>query len=689
VATENQGNDLVVQIGGDVSGFEAAADSAVKHLDALEKKVVAGTQEIDKRTEALARADAKYTEQLKRRYDPVYAAQQRYIKELENIRRAEQLGALNAEQTEAALQRAFAQRTAAIQRMVAANSTLEASNAAVARSSRGMGASIQNAAFQFGDFAVQVASGSGVIRPLIQQGTQLVSAFGPWGAVIGAVGAAAGALAVQFLDAEDATGKWDETQKNFNATLEKTNSLLLSQIGSATARQRQLVSQTQGDLQKSIQENTDFIVSAEQEAERLRVRFSGTPGTDKFAREAARTIADLEEKIAQARANIERAVNDFAALENAGAAGRGLDDAAAAAAQQDKDRLAAQKRGAEVVKYLQDKQARAADELARKEEQRIKRIQQGDNEAAAQQDRDRMAAMKRGEEIIKQDDERARKFENYLTGLEKQNQLLGVSAEQRRLENALIEAQERKGAALTEAERRRVEAAQQVGEAYRRQQQVAEELERSFERAFDRIGSAITTMFVEGKASALDFRNVALAVVGEIAQEFIKLATINPLKNALFGTNSPTLGSGGGLFSGLGNLFGGGGGGFGTGSGFGNMDYGLFFHGGGIVGADRVRMSPVANDTFTRAPRFHSGLMPDEFPAILQKGEGVFTPAQMKALGGSKIEIIDQRGMNAPPIEQEVMTAGRVRLLIREAAPSIVKASVSEMENRQRRGTRA
>jgi hypothetical protein len=507
--------------------------------------------------------------------------------------------------------------------------------------------------------------------------------------VIGAVGAAAGALAVQFLDAEDATGKWDETQKNFNATLEKTNSLLLSQIGSATARQRQLVSQTQGDLQKSIQENTDFIVSAEQEAERLRVRFSGTPGTDKFAREAARTIADLEEKIAQARANIERAVNDFAALENAGAAGRGLDDAAAAAAQQDKDRLAAQKRGAEVVKYLQDKQARAADELARKEEQRIKRIQQGDNEAAAQQDRDRMAAMKRGEEIIKQDDERARKFENYLTGLEKQNQLLGVSAEQRRLENALIEAQERKGAALTEAERRRVEAAQQVGEAYRRQQQVAEELERSFERAFDRIGSAITTMFVEGKASALDFRNVALAVVGEIAQEFIKLATINPLKNALFGTNSPTLGSGGGLFSGLGNLFGGGGGGFGTGSGFGNMDYGMFFHGGGIVGADRVRMSPVANDTFSSAPRFHSGLMPDEFPAILQKGEGVFTPAQMKALGGSKIEIIDQRGMNAPPIEQEVMTDGRVRLLIREAAPSIVKASVSEMENRQRRGQRA
>jgi hypothetical protein len=34
------------------------------------------------------------------------------------------------------------------------------------------------------------------------------------------------------------------------------------------------------------------------------------------------------------------------------------------------------------------------------------------------------------------------------------------------------------------------------------------------------------------------------------------------------------------------------------------------------------------------APRYHGGLQPDEFPSILKRGEGVFTPEQMRAMGG-------------------------------------------------------
>ena len=57
------------------------------------------------------------------------------------------------------------------------------------------------------------------------------------------------------------------------------------------------------------------------------------------------------------------------------------------------------------------------------------------------------------------------------------------------------------------------------------------------------------------------------------------------------------------------------------------------FHGGGIVGktATPMRLLPMAALDF--APRFHKGLTPGEFPAILQKGEGVFTRDQMAALG--------------------------------------------------------
>lgn len=59
-----------------------------------------------------------------------------------------------------------------------------------------LGPAAQQAGYQIGDFAVQVASGQGVIRPFIQQGTQLLQFFGPWGSVIGAGVAVLGALYV-------------------------------------------------------------------------------------------------------------------------------------------------------------------------------------------------------------------------------------------------------------------------------------------------------------------------------------------------------------------------------------------------------------------------------------------------------------------------------------------------------------
>ena len=61
-------------------------------------------------------------------------------------------------------------------------------------------------------------------------------------------------------------------------------------------------------------------------------------------------------------------------------------------------------------------------------------------------------------------------------------------------------------------------------------------------------------------------------------------------------------------------------------------------HSGGIVGSDvptfTRRVSPFA---FVGAPRLHAGgiagIRADEVPTILQRGEGVFTQAQMRALG--------------------------------------------------------
>jgi hypothetical protein len=88
------------------------------------------------------------------------------------------------------------------------------------------GPQIQNVGFQLGDIAVQIASGGGILRPLIQQGSQIAQIFGPAGAILGALGAAAGALATSFLDFGSAADKAAKQQDALNEKLERAAELM-------------------------------------------------------------------------------------------------------------------------------------------------------------------------------------------------------------------------------------------------------------------------------------------------------------------------------------------------------------------------------------------------------------------------------------------------------------------------------
>lgn len=57
------------------------------------------------------------------------------------------------------------------------------------------------------------------------------------------------------------------------------------------------------------------------------------------------------------------------------------------------------------------------------------------------------------------------------------------------------------------------------------------------------------------------------------------------------------------------------------------------------MGADGGATRRIPSILFSGAPRLHSGLMPGEYPAILKKDEGVFTPAQMRAMGGKQVTV--------------------------------------------------
>lgn len=757
---ENQGNDLEVRIGGDVSGFETAANSAAKTLDNFAKKAADAGAAIDKNGDAIARATQKTVDNLSRKYDPVFAAQERYKKSIAEIAALEKLTG-PSESTERAYQNAFAQRTAAINRVIAANSTLNASNAQIGTGIRGVGNQFQNASFQVGDFFTQVASGGGIIRPLIQQGTQLVSAFGPWGAAIGAAGAALGAIVVSLGDAEDATDKLTTAQQKYNAALSAAAEITKTSAGSDVSKRKQQLDDATKGLQDQIKDQTQRLQDVQVAIERFQNLQKGgandnggllglPPEND------VRTLLQLKNfNLADAKQQVQDLLDSLnktnQALLDLGDTSQRRDLLQAltdAAVQQDKDREAALKRGNDLIdqdkkrvdglqdyiksledaahaeegtsqqkriqqaliqaqKKLQDEYGNSTRQLTDLEKQRVvsaiqlkdqleqqKKVLKDIADEAAQQDKDRAAAQKRGAEIIADDNKRNVSVEKYIKSLEDKNRLEKQGETDRAVETAQIEAQSKltdeygnSVRKLTDLEKQRID---QAVRGYEKQKALTQELQSFGERAFDRIGAAITQMTVEGKASALSFKDVWLGVVSELTQEFIKLATINPLKNAIFGTNSPTLTDAAGAFGSLGKLFGG------SSAPASNAD---FFgssvvpqiHSGGIVGSDSTRMRSVSNDMFSAAPRFHSGLMPDEFPAILQKGEGVFTQGQMQALGnrGTSIEIIDQRGAGAPPIEQQVMTDGRVRLLIKEASPAIVQASVAQMENRQRRGVRA
>jgi endonuclease YncB( thermonuclease family) len=72
-------------------------------------------------------------------------------------------------------------------------------------------------------------------------------------------------------------------------------------------------------------------------------------------------------------------------------------------------------------------------------------------------------------------------------------------------------------------------------------------------------------------------------------------------------------------------------------------------HSGGIVGSEPTSIGYDNPNLWNSAPRFHSGLLPDEYRAILKKGEGVFTEGQMAALGKSASPTVIQQNQ-APKI---------------------------------------
>ena len=165
-------------------------------------------------------------------------------------------GALRAAraETQAAQAKARAARTAqqlaqSLDTQTAAQTRANTATAQGVQRTRQLGPAIQNTAFQVGDFAVQVASGTSGLRAFTQQVPQLLGGFGVIGAVLGALVAVGAALVPVFLnlgdaaqDSADATDRLAEAADRLRA-LERARldvDALAEAYGRASAQARAL-----------------------------------------------------------------------------------------------------------------------------------------------------------------------------------------------------------------------------------------------------------------------------------------------------------------------------------------------------------------------------------------------------------------------------------------------------------------
>lgn len=171
----------------------------------------------------------------------------------------------------------------------------------------------------------------------------------------------------------------------------------------------------------------------------------------------------------------------------------------------------------------------------------------------------------------------------------------------------------------------------------------AKDSERVFTNSAQKIEDALVDAVSTGEFSMKKLGDLIQDIQQEILRSFIRQNITGPIAAGLgdflgLGGGSGGGSGGGGIFGNIfGSLFGsssGGSSGGGFFSGLGSFFSGLF-HEGGVVGETLAGRRAVPAHAFIGARRYHNGLMPDEFPAILQRGETVL-PKNTR-MGGNNI----------------------------------------------------
>jgi hypothetical protein len=156
---------------------------------------------------------------------------------------------------------------------------------------------------------------------------------------------------------------------------------------------------------------------------------------------------------------------------------------------------------------------------------------------------------------------------------------------------------------------------------------------------------------VQGGLSGKKGIDIARDALKNLTSQLAQMATSSLIRSAfgsfIGGGNQPNGGGGSGIGGFLSGLFGFGGGGGGSGTNIlGLLGFGAA-HNGAIV-PNFTMTRQVNPSVFNGAPRYHSGLRSNEFPAILEEGEAVLTKRQQRGVaalvGGQPYQSINIAG---------------------------------------------
>lgn len=146
---------------------------------------------------------------------------------------------------------------------------------------------------------------------------------------------------------------------------------------------------------------------------------------------------------------------------------------------------------------------------------------------------------------------------------------------------------------------------------------------------------------VQAIANGAKLQDIFMGLAQSIVQATMKALIFQTIMNAIGGAGNMIFGGGGGASTAS------------SGTTMGSFQTTPIMHTGGIVGQTDFPMRIMQSESFIRAPKFHKG---GEVNAVLQRGEGVFTPEQMKAMGKSNVNVNIINNANAQVSTQQKQT---------------------------------